>query len=233
MPRRERRSVGADVLREANALSNRLLEQEHACFARQEVLWKQGGSDLARDLMKVLARTGPTAALRDGVLVKKTVAAALDVSLKAANQAFALLDTAGQDALDTIRRELVMCESTLAKKYEGVAQVGADSVDLVQLGKDARSTYSGRMDVMLFRFEQSVRSTLVAADAGKESSALILARLLSADPVKLPGQPGRGVWWGNLSDCQAAAREAEIRMTDRIRLTAMDGMNKAGASRGR
>lgn len=233
MPRLGRRSVGNDVLALAQALSNRMLVKEHECFAQQEVVWKANGSALARDLMAALARQGPTAAVTSGTVEKKVMAQAGVASLKAADMAYALFDTVGKETIDGIGAELALCEGTLSSRYAGVAAEGVAAVDVAALVDEAKKTYAFRMDAMLYSMNQAVRAQGQTALASEPSSAQVLARMLSSEPMRLPNLSGRGVWWWSLSDCQAAARESSIRLSERIRLTAMDGMNKAGAARGR
>lgn len=232
MPRLARRSAGSQVRLLAHALSNSLLLLEHDCFVRIEVVWRQAAADAARDLSARLRSLGPTAVLRDGVAVDVCMAATKTACEGANRQAAVLLDDAASMVHKTISMELSLCEQTLSARYAGIADVAVAAADGVQARVTAGATFGSRMDLLLFKAEQTFRDQMDTTKATGGGSAEILSRLFLETPNRLPNLSGRGVFWWGLGDAHAYAREVEFRMVEQIRLDAMTAFNDAGDARG-
>lgn len=232
MPRRERLSAGDIVRLRVERLSDELLAEEHAVFAQFEFQFAERYPNALR-LVQAAYRKGLAAEVRNGRMVEKCQLVVEDAVEACTEAVGGLLERASVMVMDSLADELTACESTLSKKYEGVAaravaEVTGKSGAVQAAALDQFRTEAVR-SVMFWRtdWEDAIRYAVMMG----EEMGVLEKRLFSTDRVRLPGHSGRGVWWRVTGSMSRFAREVEFQSVNDLRTLAMSRMNVAANAR--
>lgn len=203
-------------------LSNDLLQDEERTKLDIESLFVAQLDAVVGRVENVSATRNVNPVARDlSQLAADAVTATRDPYRALANRALAR-------ALDSIGEELLICERTLSKKYEGLAEEAVESVrafavDLVDAAVDA---YEASALSVVPWFGARVRSELKTSLAMEESAQLRVARMISGDSLRtMRDHSGRGLWWKVLEHCNRVTRESEFSTLNAIRLHVMRAFN--------
>ena len=225
MPRRARRSAGAEVAASAEALSDTTLDLEEQAFAQIAEVYDRLAADVAAALEEA-----PLDAPSDDVwvLIAVMVAAAEGRNVEIVNGMLAA--TLGA-ALAAIAVELAVIESTLSDDFDGAAAVALAQISAEQLIDDAQRAYAEAARQITGRTLADIEDAEAAWRTRKEDRAALIDRLTGTD-VRRPGQSGRGIVRRPSTPAQQKAREVSIDSGNLGRETAMELFNDEVVARG-
>jgi hypothetical protein len=227
-----RLDAGVVVGRLVDDLSDSLLALEQQFFHRAETLMV-GQVDLSRKLAQSVSGDWARALGIDNLPLNLAYlqADAMALTMPSAKTFF---EAAAELALDSIQIELRTCElsSSVPSAHEGIeSSLAVKAVETARLATPfdvdvAHAAFDqGRLSQRAYS-EEAFKKVLLVARHNDEDEAAVMARLFSADPVRLPGQSGAGVWWSCLTYLRRNARGAEILMVNRLRKRAMVLFNR-------
>jgi hypothetical protein len=235
VPRRARRSAGADVLARAERFSNELLVEEEACFAAIGFVFAAGLPDalIAVDKGWRRAKASAKALAADVEVLTSLLSLTADATTLSVPIVAGLASKTVDLSLEAISDELDICEATVGTRYAGVATEGVEQ---------ARDAAVGIVTKVLAKYEDVATSIaenmrgeyehqMRVAALYEEPKEKVYARLFSTEALKLPANGGRGLWWRPTTGLSAAARNVAISLANEVREAAMNGMNDAAKRR--
>jgi hypothetical protein len=227
----DRRDAGRKVAEIAQAFSDSLLADEVSTFA------------VIDQRLRVKVDTARSAVLEAGRRVKGDVArlpsqAAMFATVVAQHRAGVaagvpevrgLARTASEKARGSIQRELFVCQTTLGGKYDGLA---AESLKATR-GQTSASVefYVGQYVMAAGAANDALEGLARQQVRAAQSVEEVVERLFSPEPLRLPGNGGRGVWWQSTSTLHAAARHVAISVANQVRQDAMIAFDDIGSER--
>lgn len=219
-----RRVAGERVLALSAAFSESLLGDEQAAFDRVDVIFARPVPRLRAGAVAALKAAGDPSLIKPAASYPAGVRRQYRTCLDDAEVVTRRLGTtAATKGLKSIEDELVQCERTLSKTYQGMA---AKAV------RAARSAADDRVDQQVRLYRDAVKGLGSAFDdrlVMQMREALdertLLLRLFSVDPAGLRGFGGRGIWWQSVTDLRAAMRTVSIASSNAVRLDAMAAFN--------
>lgn len=227
MVSRTNRKRATDLVRQrSERLSQDLLTRELALFQRLETMFVAKALTVRTDV-EVLLEGNTSAIVR--ARVTETVTASLTTLIAESLPAFnSFLGQVDDLALASIGDELIVCEQLLGSRYSGAALTAVQRtkphVAALQLSQSEQFKVSAMSTTDWFAMSMTVGLRTSASE--KEPPELILRRLFSPEPVKLPGHGGRGIWWGPYQTMTAAARGVQFETVNTLREHAMTVFNE-------
>lgn len=189
-----------------------------SALARYESAWRNG-----KDAKKVVAN----ASLLNDLTRMHTAAveACRPIAREMAEEALRLI-------MESIDDELLVCEATLAKRYEGTTKAamllaGPEFVGLVQARMEAfdQSVLGAKASWTTQAKRQMLLSSMREEDRDHAER-----RLFQAEARPMPGMAGRGVWWRAVPILNGSTRDVSIRLAGQVRIAAMKTFNEVGAA---
>lgn len=225
MPRRARRSAGAEVAASAEGYSDETLELEEQAFDRIDAVFAELAEQVAEELRAAesVERGAPVWPLI-ALLIAGT-AAEVDLILDELLAATIAL------ALASIAFELGAIEDTLDDDFDGVAAVAVSIVSAEQLLADLHDRVADEIDGHLARAQSEVEWAQQRWSRSDEDRDALVDRL-TGERVRRPGQSGRGIVRRPSTGLQQLARRESIGSTSDARIAVMDQFNVQGMQRG-
>lgn len=220
MARKQTRAqTGRLVARSVEALSGGLLVREEEARRQVEDVFLRPLGDVAAAVgtLKGLPRLSE---LADAVVVG-CVPIVRDLWAEAAFMSLAAIGT-----------ELEAIERNLGRKFDGLANAAVERVDPLVVPECERQLPEFVQDVaagLVWAEEQRESTVRASLSAGEEREDMV-RRIVSATPVRLPGQSGVGLWWKPMQTVMASAKAQEFVLVNRVRQQAMYEFNRIGAA---
>lgn len=222
----KRADVGEQIASLADQLSDDLLADEFDAKTAMEALFSGAlprVAELSGELTQV--KLSSTAA---------ALTTACTALIEATQAPFAnLCSTAARKALNSMGQELDLCESTVAKRYEGITD---EAIVLTrrfanEMVMTMASEYLKSALTVTDWLRDQMAAELQTSLSLKEPADVRLSRLIAPTPIRVPNHRGRGLWWKALEHCNRVTREAEIACVNAIREHAMKMFNEAATER--
>lgn len=235
MPRLARRSAGNQTGALAERLSDDLLAYEEASFEAMRDALADGlgrGEKAWRGAVRRSKGDVPAIA-SDAAFSLALTAAHREAVRSTADTVASLASISVSLSLESIEKELLLCERTLAGKYKGTTALAVAEVRPVasQISGQVGGLFGQAVDAAVLSFTGEVRRQCHFAVNAGDTADQLEARLFSESPVRRPGIGGRGLWWRSGTILNAAARAVSISAMNGARVAAMQAFNREGASR--
>lgn len=226
MPRRARRSAGAEVAASAERFSDQTLDLEEAAFERIAAVYDDAASQVATELRQA-RNTSPSSDV--WLVVAVLLAAAESETATILDELLAATILA---AVAAIAVELGLVEDTLATDAEGVAALAMSTVDAQAHIEAARERARAELARVTAAAAEDVDRVQRQVHARGGDRAELIDRLTGTD-VRRPGQTGRGIVRRPATAAQQAGRAVSIEADNQTRETAMQAFNDELVARGR
>lgn len=232
MARLTRAAAGERVFVLADRLSDALLGHEALAQVAVERKFTRRLPDASKVIERA-ARAGLPRAIRDRTFTDLTSLVRLVLEASRADY-LALLTTAADLSLDSMAREMTVCEQTLAKRYAGAAvEVVADLRPVARRRVPMiAGAYAARFPEWLATFEALVEDDWRASASAKEPPEVLARRMFDGEALKAPGHSGRGDWWKPYQWVFAEMRGGEFVLVNEIRRQVIADWNRAMVARG-
>jgi len=157
-----------------------------------------------------------------------------DLLPESAGPVASMLDRAAEMTLRSLDDEMRAIEACFGKRYAGVAETGIDSTeaDRQSMTENALEQYAASLLPIVEGFRVGVEEQVAMHDLYDDGDkALLVARFVSPEPLRLMGNSGRGIWWRPMSGAQMAARACSIGLVNALRSATIENVNRASAAR--
>lgn len=141
-------------------------------------------------------------------------------------------DISVSQGLSSIRKELLICERSLAQRYAGLADSATNAVQgrSALVGDIGEAQYRANVETMLGWLQVRIESEL--ATGRDDDVEAFIARVVSPTPLKdVTDHHGRGLWWKALEHCNRVCRETQFATMNGVRGMAMTEFNTQGEDR--
>lgn len=228
MRQRSGRSAGEQVAARARRLSSDLLVEETRCFREIERLFGMAVPVLSGWVVRTpaLAMTGRELQAR----VQGLLAGCIEGSIGPVE---VLLQRSGELAVESVLDELRLIEEAWPARYRGSADAALPLVTarMPRFVSAGVEQYRGDLPEVLSFGVQDVTQQALLWSQTQETKDLLVQRIVSLEPNRLPGCSGKGVWWRSASWLELMARSVSIEVTNSLRSLAMGQMNEAMGGR--
>jgi hypothetical protein len=226
-----RGAASRQVLAITAAFDDALLEVENQAVGELGVELGAKVGPARREVERALLQYRDIAKLRNAASMRATVYGLHSAGLAAGIQIVGVLATETVDAsLKSLYQELLVCESTLAPRFKGLARiaVGYGSTVADEITSNATAAYRAAVTASSPAFKGALLMQIKAATDGDE----LLARLFSPVTVSARGFNRKGVWWSALAPLQSTARIAATESANLIRQSTFHVFNEVGNAHG-